>query len=220
MSEVYKLEEAMFRILHVCLVVLTVIYALSGSSLAGPTDDPKEKPLPDAEKVYLVLRLVSTDDEEERGPTCALFCEYAGNKMTVEQILTNGLYFRNISKLIAYATERDLIDRLEYDAIERLSDGPGLFKNFESTERKVDPRIHLIYPDLLVPDGQGSKFIARMKVGEGGFVFNSPSGVPAEEGWVLSTGAFVKDCEEFIMAYNKRCNEPLIESKFSGVALK
>lgn len=181
------------------------------------TDPPAEV---DQDEQYLVLRVACGESRHQARTTSLFLCSIGDDKTSVDQVLEQGMFFRSITRMLAYSKERGIESKLVYDATRRLSDGPGPFEDFPEADIKVDSRETVLFPDEESAASAWDRQVARMKYGSGGFVFLGPSGVSLDEAWVLSGGRYVKQIQYYIDAYNEHCKEPIFEVRLGGRVLK
>jgi len=129
-----------------------------------------------------------------------------GDRASVEDVWIEGLYFKNLDRVLRYAAEGGIEKRLEFDAARFLSDGPGPFGDFKSDERLGNPDARFVFADFADATGFTVDFIAKVRGGKGAINFQCPSGAMPSEDGVLSTGSCVRSYDAFIKQYNESHN--------------
>lgn len=180
----------------------------------------EEKRVPDIEPTYLVFHLPARNSKVQSGTTATFLYALKDEKVEVSKVLASGEYFTSVQRMKRYADQEGFAGKLQFDSLQYLSDGPGPFVEHSLEARQYPAATDGTFPDVFTDREFSPLSIARLRGYAGGFVFMQPSGIVADEQWVLSTGKYVRDAGEFEKLYNASRKAPLWVYRVEGNVLE
>ncbi len=211
----------MLLVAFVCVGVLALVnFGCSSPTRAAQIHRNGGEEMAKAKERKLVLQLVTNESGLQATATAAFIYDLKTEKVSVEDVLSGRLFFNSLDRLLLYAEQEGWGDQLEWNAVEFLSNGPGCFMDFAKDKRHAQSKPYRIGPDVRYYTAYSVSFVAKMKYGNGAFIFQSPSGVAPSEQWVLGMGFYVVDYAAFMKGYGEGHKENPALYRFDGKSLQ